>query len=376
MTFYAKDSDVLASDQREALTKLLEQRSDVGGRFTDLKRLDSGTSGNFSALLSAQDSQTQQRVALKFLLPLYAGGYRDESFEREAVLLEEFCGQPDIIQLIAPRADFTETLTTDQGLQIPLPFSYYALELADTDVGSIIANEESDPYRALLHFRAMCRAVQRLHTNSVAHRDLKPPNFLVMPDHTVRLSDLGTARRLDGATAALATYVAPPGDLRYAAPEMLAALHDEIPSIAFHGDFFALGAILFEMFSGTILGTRIYDSRFVSDLMQAMSHVKRGQRRIVFDQLITPIADSRLIPSVSTFDSRVPGCLRNLLDDLVRRLASLDYRMRLHDFARIFNRVNSCLLVLRNEEKYLHWTAERRRRREVARISWEIATYD
>jgi serine/threonine protein kinase len=355
----------LNDTQREALTKLLEQRREVGGRFRDLKRLDSGTSGTFSALLSADDDQTQQRVALKFLLPLFSGTYRDDSFEREAVLLQEFQGHPDIIQLVAPRADFTEKLTTESGLEIPVVFSYYALELAKTDVGSLIANGEADPDQLLVNFRAMCRAVQRLHAKSIAHRDLKPPNFLVMPDRTIRLSDLGTARRLDGTSPSLGIYTGPPGDMRYSAPEMLAALHDDVPGIAFSSDFFALGTILFEMFSGTILGSRIYDGHFVADLMQAMLNVKQGQRRSIFDQLITPIADARQIPSVSSFGARVPSCLCNLIDDLVRRLAALDYRKRLCDFARIFNRLNSCLLILRNEDKYTRWAAERRRRREL-----------
>jgi serine/threonine protein kinase len=364
-----KDSGVAANDrQREALTQLLEQREEIGGRFRDLKRLDQGSTGHFSALLSAADDQTRCRVALKFLLPLFSGGYRDDSFEREAALLEELQGQPDIIQLVAPRSDFTETLRTEQGLEIPISFSYYALELAHTDVGTIIANEEWDAEDLLLAFRGICRAVQRLHARTIAHRDLKPPNFLVMKDRSIRLSDLGTARRLDGLTPALATYTGPPGDVRYAAPEMLAIVHDEVPTIAFDGDFFALGAILFEMFSGTILGSRIYDSRFVADLAQAMVHVKRGQRRQIFDELIPTIADARAIPGVSTFGARVPNCLRDPIDDLIRRLASLDYRKRLRDFQSIFNRLNICLLILRNEVSYQRWLAEKRRRREAARL--------
>jgi serine/threonine protein kinase len=355
--------------QREALTKLLEQRGEVGGRFKGLKRLDSGCPGHFSALLSATDGDSNQRVALKFLLPLFAAGYRDDSFEREAALLKEFRGHPDIIQLVAPRADFTEIFTSEHGIEIPIPFSYYALELATTDVGAVIASAEWGPEELLVAFRAMCRAVQRLHSKSIAHRDLKPPNFLVMPDRSIRLSDLGTARRLDGIAPPLATYTAPPGDIRYSAPELLAVLHDDMPSISFRSDFFALGAILFEMFSGTILGTRIYDSRFVADLAQAMVHVRRGQRRQLFDQLVQTIADARTIPSVSAFGAPVPNCLRDRIDDRVRRIAALDYRKRLCDFPGIFNRVNACLLILRNEATYQRWLAEKRRRREVARPS-------
>lgn len=354
-------------EQREAVIQLLEGRAEVGGRFTNLRCLDNGTPGTFSLLFSASDSAMHCDVALKFLLPNWTGSYRDDSFEREAVLLEELRGQPDIIQLIAPQSQFTEILTAGNGMQFSVSFSYYVLERAKTDIGAIIADEEWSAEELLVAFRAMCRSVQRLHSKSIAHRDLTPPNFLVMADRTIRMSDLGTARRLDGVTPPLATYTGPPGDLRYSAPEMLAIVHDEMPSIAFQADFFSLGAILFELFSGTILGSRIYD-RLITELPQVMSLVKTGRRRQVFDQLIGTIADARIIPSVSTFGASVPGCILRPIDDLVRRLASLDYRKRLCEFPRIFNRVNACLLVLRNEQKYKLWLAEKRRRRDAARL--------
>ncbi len=328
--------------------------------------MSGGSVGHFSALLSAHDSVSNTRVALKFLLPTFSGSYRDDSFEREIELLEELKGQNDIIQLVAPRDSFTEIFRNDFGLEMPIPFSYYALELASTDVGTVVANAGWDAEELLVAFRAMCRAVQRLHVRAIAHRDLKPPNFLVMSDKTIRLSDLGTARRLTASAPLLAAYPGPPGDVSYAGPEMLALLHDESPTIAFDADFFALGAILFEMFSGTVLGPRIYDSQFVMELAQAMVHVKRGQRRHIFEGLITTIADARRIPSVTTFGAPVPSCLREPINELVRSLAALDYRKRLRDFSRIFNRLDVCLLMLRNETAYQRWLTEKRRRRAAA----------
>jgi serine/threonine protein kinase len=358
---------VSTNDQhREALTQLLEQSGSIAGRFSGLRRLPNSSPGHFSALLSADDAHTNRRVALKFLLPLYAGGYRDDSFEREAAILEELRGQPDVVQLVAPRQDFIEMLRTDQGLEVPLTFTFYALELAQTDVGTMIANAQWSPEQLLVAFRSMCRAVQRLHSRQTAHRDLKPPNFLVMADGSIKLSDFGTARRFDGSSPALATYTGPIGDLRYSAPELLAGLHQDTPEIALVADFFSLGAILFEMFSGTILGLRLYDGQFVSDLCQAMTQVAANRRRHVFDQLITTITDARPIPSVASFGSQVPGCLRDLLDGLIRRLTALDYRVRLTDFSRVFNRIDVCLLVLRNEERYQLWLRNKRRRREIA----------
>ncbi len=354
--------------QRQILTELLERRGTVGNRFENIKRIAGGSTGHFSALVSARDNQSGRNVALKFLLPNFSGGYRDDSFDREADLLEEFRGQPDIIQLVAPRADFTEIFTNDLGLSIPVQFSYYALELAKTDVGTVIADAAWAAETLLVSFRAMCRAVQRLHARGIAHRDLKPPNFLVMADGSIRLSDLGTARRLTSSTPALATYKGPPGDIGYSAPELLALIHDEQPSIAFVADYFSLGAILFEMFSGVSLSSRIYDSRFITDIAQAMFHVKRGQRRQVFDQFVTAIADARRIPSVATFGAPVPACLVEPINELVRMTAALDYRKRLVDFSSVFNRLSACLLMLRNEASYQRWLENKRRRRASSRV--------
>jgi serine/threonine protein kinase len=358
------DSDDREAD-RERLITLLERIGQVGGRFSDLGRLgDGGASGNFSALLSGVDGETGQRVALKFLLPIYKGTYRESAFHREVALLEEFRGCPDIIQLVAPTAPFRHLFRSAEGIDWPWETSYYALELARTDVGAIIANVEWGAEELLLAFRTMCRGVQRLHSRGVADRDLKPSNFLVVGRATVKLSDLGGGRLLDSRTPALGRYVGPPGDRRYSAPELHGILHEEWPEIAFKSDFFSLGAICFEMFAGTVLGPRIYDEDLLGTLQEVMMNVRVGKRRAVFDGFVSELADSNQIPSVGTF-AQVPGCILQPVDNLVQSLAALDYRKRLCDFASVFNRVDRCLLIVRHEAKVQRWLLNKRRRREA-----------
>ena len=65
--------------------------------------------------------------------------YRIGCFDREAELLNSLRGEPDIIQMIAEKDEFTEPLTTQAGISFPLRLRYYALELASCDVGDIIA---------------------------------------------------------------------------------------------------------------------------------------------------------------------------------------------------------------------------------------------
>ena len=309
--------------KRDTLLQMLEQRSDIGGRFINIKRVDNPQGvGAFSALVAADDSVTKKRVAVKVSLPVQ-DSYRMDCFDREADLLKSLRGEPDIIQMIAEKAEFTERLTTQAGVSFPLPLKYYALELASHDVGDVIANSTWTAVENLIAFRSMCRSVQRIHSRRIAHRDLKPSNFLVMSDGSTRLSDFGTARRLNPTTASLVdSYTGPPGDRRYCAPEMLACLHDEDPSIAVGGDIFSLGAILFEMFSGINLGLRLFSPLFWDDIAQVMVAVRRGQRRKTYDQIITSIANSRPLPSVASFGAPVPGCVRDRIDDLYKSLLS------------------------------------------------------
>src|SRR2546427_3758931 len=137
--------------------------------------------------------------------------------------------------------------------------SYYASELGAADLSEVILSTSWTAEQCLIAFRGMCRSIQRIHRRNIVHRDLKPANFLVMPDGSVKVSDFGTARDLNNENHAIALDYSgfAPGDIRYMAPEMLASLHDDDPSIAYRADIYSLGSILFEMFWGVQLGPQL-----------------------------------------------------------------------------------------------------------------------
>ena len=358
----------------DAFLRIVESRHDIDGRFTGPRRVGPrGGSGVFSLVFRARDETSGQDVAIKVFRPDCNNPYRIACFQREAQILETLRGQPDIIGCVAPRSSFVEPTTTSGGIQWPITFEYYALELAASDVGSIIENGTWSIEQALQSFHVMCRAVQRIHVRGIAHRDLKPSNFLVMPDGTIKLSDFGTARDLSGAADAIRQqYRDPPGDARYASPEMMSGLHDQDPKIAFHGDIFALGSILFELMTRTGLAG-VLDPRFfadLSDLMQAMSVAPQGGRRRIYDQLIGQIADNYPLPRLVASGARIPAAVRDRVEGLYKSMAALAYRARLRDFNRIFLAIRTCLIILRNERQYQRWRQKReeyRRNREAKR---------
>jgi serine/threonine protein kinase len=202
----------------------------------------------------------------------------------------------------------------------------------------------------------MCKAIQRIHRLEIVHRDIKPSNFLLMESGEVKLSDFGAARKIDGTEAALvADYQAAPGDTRYTSPEMHALLHDDDVTICRKGDVFALGATLFELFSGVLLGVQLFDASFVQDLARSMSAINKRERKRTYLQFVQNLDAGHPLPSISSYGGDIPVSIRDLVDGLYKAMAALDYRRRLCDFETIFLKIEQCLLVLRNEEKVKRW---------------------
>src|ERR1700690_738151 len=74
---------------REALLQIIERRPEIAGRFTNLQRIGSaGGDGHFSLIVTADDSVSGKRVALKFYNPFKRldpdASYRFGCFSREA----------------------------------------------------------------------------------------------------------------------------------------------------------------------------------------------------------------------------------------------------------------------------------------------------
>jgi len=137
------------------------------------------------------------------------------------------------------------------------------------------------------------------------------------------------------------------------------ASHDDIPEVALNADFYALGAILFELFTGTNLGATILSPAMMSEIRLIFTKNRKGERKAAFDGAIAGIAAAYPLPRLSDFGSVSPASIAGLVDDLYRSLGALDYRVRLNDFDRIFFKIQACLLVLRNAEKYDRWNREK-----------------
>lgn len=122
----------------EPFLKLIEGKSELNGRFTNIKRLGAtGGQGYFSLLFSAQDRESNQQVALKFLDPNETDTYRIDSFDREVEVLRMLDNQLGILRCYSDLQKIIERFQHESGMVLSIPLKFYAAELASADLSAV-----------------------------------------------------------------------------------------------------------------------------------------------------------------------------------------------------------------------------------------------
>ena len=123
--------------------------------------------------------------------------------------------------------------------------------------------------RAIEIARQLCAGLAAAHDQGVLHRDLKPANVMLDREGRVRITDFGLA----GLAHEIHDIRA--GTPAYMAPEQLAGREVSIRS-----DLFALGLVLFEIFTGK----RAFDAKNIAELLRmhddgsSLTPIERGER--------------------------------------------------------------------------------------------------
>jgi hypothetical protein len=201
--------------------KLLRAKQKLGKYLIERKIGE----GGFSVVYQARDTIEGIRVALKIPHAHLLTGTAMEDFRKEVRLVARM-EHPNILPL--KNAQFIDeffvivspwgVMTLDERLHRRLPF-----ETAIDFAGQMLS------------------AVSYAHSQRIIHCDIKPDNFILFENNRLRLTDFGVAK-----VAQRTLRASGAGTLGYMAPEQAMGR----PS--FRSDVFALGLVLYQMFSGRL----------------------------------------------------------------------------------------------------------------------------
>ncbi len=198
--------------------------------------------GGMGEVYQATDLTLGQSVALKFLPEFASGNVR---------LLERFHGEVRIARQVShPNVCRVHDIGEVDGA----PF--ISMEYVDgEDLASLLQRIGRLPAdKALETARKICAGLAAAHDKGVIHRDLKPQNIMLNKRGEVVIMDFGLAAVADSLSGAEARNGTP----AYMAPEQLKGLE-----VTAKSDLYALGAVLFELFTGK----RPYEARTVQSMI-------------------------------------------------------------------------------------------------------------
>jgi serine/threonine-protein kinase len=192
------------------------------GKYTIERKLGEG---GFATVYQARDEIEGIKVALKLPHAHLLTGAAMEDFRREVRMVAQL-EHPNILPLkTAQFIDDHFVIVSALGL----------MTLEDRIARRL-------PIDLALDFaRQMLAAVAYAHNQRIIHCDIKPDNFILFEGHRLRLTDFGVAK-----VAQRTLRASGAGTLGYMAPEQAMGR----PS--FRSDVFALGLVLYRMFSGRL----------------------------------------------------------------------------------------------------------------------------
>lgn len=208
-------------------------------QYTLLRTLGSGVSAKVKL---AQDPAGNQVAIKVFDRTLAANNDKAIKLLKQEVATIQKLQHANIVQLI----DFKENAEKIRSNGQKVPVSYIVLELVTGgEFFDYVALSAFQPEVCRYYFRQMLQALHFVHSQGVAHRDLKPENIMLDKNFNVKIADFGFAAPLEGRDGSgfLKTVL---GTQSYMAPEIM----ERSPYQGHVVDLFALGIILFIMYSG------------------------------------------------------------------------------------------------------------------------------
>jgi tetratricopeptide (TPR) repeat protein/tRNA A-37 threonylcarbamoyl transferase component Bud32 len=237
--------------------------------------------GGMGVVYEAQDTRLPRSVAIKVLkdeLATNVGAVR--RFKREARLAGSL-NHPNICTIL----DVSETESQ----------AFIAMELLEGE--SLKARLLRAPLSSMEIvdiIRQVVDALASAHARGIVHHDITPANIFLTTSGLVKLLDFGLATHApaaadDEATDEVERDEVLAGTIHYMAPEQFA----DAAVVDFRCDFYALGAVMYEMVTGTRPFAAV-SRRALIDAIQREPHVPAADRRRHHPLALTRIVDRLL----------------------------------------------------------------------------------
>ncbi len=231
-TLDGDETEILGEDQRLATQQIYPEL--VDNRYNLIKLIGSGGMGQ---VYLALDKDLDERVAVKMMRQELFDQHQSINFKEEIRLARQITHR-NVLRIF----DFGAWQD----------FYYITMEyISGYDLGELLARKGAlETHIGILLARQICTAMHVAHDQGIIHRDLKPANFMINRQGILKITDFGLAMRVQN-SAEEPRETNPRvnkqvmGTPKYMAPEQF--IGGELDQ---RTDIYAIGVILFEIFTG------------------------------------------------------------------------------------------------------------------------------
>ena len=209
--------------------------------------------GAMGQVYKARDRETGDIVALKLLKPEIAS---------DQAMVERFKSE-----LLFARKITHKNVCRVYEFNRAGGIAYTSMEFVEGESLRSVLNRFGSlaPRKATDLALQMCSGLKEAHAQGIVHRDLKPENVMIDTQGDLKIMDFGIARSMESMSRLTGAMTGTPA---YMAPEQVTG-----KPVDYRTDIYALGLMLYEMFTGT------QPFRGDNAIAVALQHVQESPRR-------------------------------------------------------------------------------------------------
>ncbi|MEO7206417.1 MAG: protein kinase [Steroidobacteraceae bacterium] len=206
--------------------------------------------GGMGIVYEGFDPNIDRRVALKTFINEFFDGTQADNLltrlRREAQAAGRL-SHPNIIAVY----DFGEDSTKDEA-GVEHTTAYIAMEFVEgRSLENYFEAHERFPMNEVVRIMTeLLDALEYSHEHGVVHRDIKPPNIILLKNGTVKVADFGVARIESSTLTQVGTVLGSPS---YMSPEQFMG-----QTVDGRSDLYSAGVVLYELLTGEVAFTGAY----------------------------------------------------------------------------------------------------------------------